>query len=179
MTQTDHRRQLVRLLQLAYSGEKAAAFAYSGHWRSVKNQAQKDRIRKIEEEEWEHRATVGRILETMGEKPALWREILMGLVGRSASFGCFVSGWFLPMYFAGKLEHANVNEYDTAAMHAGHLGLDEFLPELRAMTRTEQEHEIFFSEMVAGHRFLPVVRAIAGWDPEPVLLAAGKTGPGL
>ena len=30
------RRNLIRILQNAYSGEIAAAYAYRGHWKSVK-----------------------------------------------------------------------------------------------------------------------------------------------
>ncbi len=49
------RLKLVQLLQLAYSGEKAAALAYQGHARSVRDPAQKAMIEKIEKDEWVHR----------------------------------------------------------------------------------------------------------------------------
>jgi len=39
------RHRLVRLLQLAYSGEKAAALAYQGHSRSVRDLEEKAMIR--------------------------------------------------------------------------------------------------------------------------------------
>ena len=32
----DSRQNLIRILQNAYSGELAAAYAYRGHWRSLK-----------------------------------------------------------------------------------------------------------------------------------------------
>jgi Uma2 family endonuclease len=32
----DARQNLIRILQSAYSGELAAAFAYRGHWKSLK-----------------------------------------------------------------------------------------------------------------------------------------------
>lgn len=169
MDNSEHRRKLVGLLRLAYSGEKAAAYAYAGHWRSVKNPRERAQIQKIEGEEWEHRATVKRMLDVLGEKPNPWRELMMAVIGRSVSTACFLIGWFLPMYFAGKLEHANVKEYDGAAYHAKHLGLDEFLPELHQMTRTEEEHEYFFSKAIEGHRLLPVMRVLFRWDPEEVL----------
>lgn len=172
----DYRLKLVALLQLAYSGEKAAAYAYAGHWRSVKSPSQREKIKKIEQEEWEHRAAVGKMLSDLGEKPKLWREIWMTIIGRCVSIGCFLSGWFIPMYLAGKLENDNVNEYDTAANFAEQLGLNELLPELRAMTMTEEEHEFFFSEMASGHPLLPFIRAIFKWDPEPVLLANRNSG---
>ncbi len=40
-----HHPKLVRLLQLAYSAEKAAAFAYIGHAGSVKSPEEKAAIR--------------------------------------------------------------------------------------------------------------------------------------
>ena len=43
--------KLVKLLQLAYSAEKAAAFAYIGHAGSVKNQDEKVAIKQIEMDE--------------------------------------------------------------------------------------------------------------------------------
>ena len=55
-------RQFVKLLKLAYSAEMAAAFAYRGHWKSVKNSQQKEQIKKIEEEEWQHRKLIGEML---------------------------------------------------------------------------------------------------------------------
>jgi hypothetical protein len=43
--------QLVDLLQMAYSAEKAAAFAYQGHAGSVKDPVEKIAIRQIEIDE--------------------------------------------------------------------------------------------------------------------------------
>ncbi|MEP6767311.1 MAG: hypothetical protein ABJC61_01490 [Acidobacteriota bacterium] len=45
------RKMLVRLLQLACSGEKAAALAYQGHARSVRDPQEKAMIAKIENDE--------------------------------------------------------------------------------------------------------------------------------
>jgi hypothetical protein len=36
---------------LAYSGELAAGLAYRGHWRSVRDAAERERIQTIEAEE--------------------------------------------------------------------------------------------------------------------------------
>jgi demethoxyubiquinone hydroxylase (CLK1/Coq7/Cat5 family) len=59
MNTLGHREMLIHILRMAYSGEKAAGYAYSGHWRSVKDPTERRQIRKIENEEWEHRAIVG------------------------------------------------------------------------------------------------------------------------
>lgn len=165
----EHRRQLVRLLRLAYSGELAAALAYSGHWRSLKDPQQRAQVQKIEREEREHRATVGEMLNALNEKPQAWRELMMTIIGRSVALSCYLIGYFLPMYFAGKLEHANVMEYEGAAEHAQHLGLERFIPELHKMSKTEMEHEVFFSQACVGHPLLPIVSAVFKWDPKQVL----------
>ena len=44
------REKLIALLQLAYSGELAAAYAYRGHWHSVSAPDERAAIRKIEAE---------------------------------------------------------------------------------------------------------------------------------
>jgi demethoxyubiquinone hydroxylase (CLK1/Coq7/Cat5 family) len=173
----EHRRQLVRLLRLAYSGELAAAYAYSGHWRSLRDPQERAQVQKIEREEWEHRATVGEMLKALNEKPQAWRELMMATIGRSVALACFLIGYFLPMYFAGKLEHANVMEYEGAAEHAKHLGLERFIPELHRMSATEREHEVFFSNASSRHPLLPLVKAVFHWDPNEVLaLEANRSG---
>jgi demethoxyubiquinone hydroxylase (CLK1/Coq7/Cat5 family) len=53
--QTDPAK-LVEILQLAYSGELAAAYAYNGHWHSLVDPAERARVKTIEEEELHHRA---------------------------------------------------------------------------------------------------------------------------
>ncbi len=49
------RKNLIRILQNAYSGEIAAAYAYRGHWKSLKDSPERTEIKKIEAEEWDHR----------------------------------------------------------------------------------------------------------------------------
>jgi len=150
MTQ-DPRTKLIRQLQLAYSGELAAGYAYRGHWRSVTDEAERSRIRTIEEEEWHHRALVGRILKRLGAKPRLAREVRALLVGRILGFLCHLSPWFLPMYGAGKLESRNVKEYEDAASDAATCGEPEFIDCLLTMAEVEWEHERYFRSKVEGH----------------------------
>lgn len=142
------RRKLVRLLQLAYSGEKAAALAYQGHAASVKDTVQAAMIRKIENEEWVHREKVGKLLAELGAAPLALRELRSSIVGHTLSFLCRFTGWFLPMFFAGRLETRNVEEYDTAAAWAKEIGLDHFLPELSEMAAVEVLHEKYFLETI-------------------------------
>lgn len=148
MSREETRQKLVRLLQLAYSGEKAAALAYQGHAASVKNPAEAAMIRKIENDEWIHREKVGRLLHELGAAPLALRELRSAVVGHTLSFLCRFTGWFLPMFFAGRLETRNVDEYDTAAGWAREIGLDHFLPELQEMAAVEVEHEKYFLETI-------------------------------
>ena len=54
---------LINSLRLAYSAEKAAAYAYIGHARSLKNPAEKAAVQQIENDEWEHRENVLSIMK--------------------------------------------------------------------------------------------------------------------
>jgi rubrerythrin len=51
-------KELIDLLQKAYSAEKAAAFAYQGHAGSLKDKDQKKAVKQIELDEWNHRREV-------------------------------------------------------------------------------------------------------------------------
>lgn len=120
-------------------------------------------MKRIEEEEWEHRRLVGEMLAALGKRPVRAKELRTWLVGRALGIACHVIGWFLPMYFAGRLERDNAGEYDTAAAHAEALGVTGFADSLRAMAEAEAGHEVFFRSMVKGHRLLPLARRWFGW----------------
>src|SRR5215475_13443112 len=158
------RLRLIHILQLAYSGERAAAYAYRGHWRSVSNPEEKERIHHIEDEEWHHRRLVGQMLAELGASPDPRREFKAQVIGRTLQALCHVSGWLLPMYGAGKLERRNIVEYETAARYAVGCGKVEFVDCLLMMAEVEWEHEQYFRAKVLSHslgRFLPI------WPPPP------------
>jgi rubrerythrin len=106
---------LIRILQLAYSGELAAAYAYRGHWASVSDAEERKRIQEIEAEEWHHRELVGELLHAMGAGPSRAREARAWIIGRVLGVLCRLAGWFPPMWAAGKLERRNIVEYEVAA----------------------------------------------------------------
>jgi demethoxyubiquinone hydroxylase (CLK1/Coq7/Cat5 family) len=112
------RQKLINLLQRAYSAERAAAYAYRGHWRSVKNEDERARIRQIEDEEWHHRELVGDMLKQLGSQPNQLRERRSLFLGRVLGGMCHLMGWFAPMYGAGRLESRNIREYELAARYA-------------------------------------------------------------
>jgi hypothetical protein len=155
---------LVAILQLAYSGELAAALAYRGHWKSVSDAEDRQRIRQIEEEEWRHRSLVGAMLRDLGESPGRLREVRARLIGRTLGLLCHVSGWLAPMYGAGRLESRNIREYEAAARHALSGGRDEWVDCLLTMAEIEWEHEAFFRSRVLSHR---VGRRLRIWPAPP------------
>lgn len=160
----DARKNLIRILQNAHAGELAAAYAYRGHWKSVKNSEEREHIKKIEAEEWHHRKCVRKWLEHFGAKPNARREKVFWTIGKALGLICYVSGWFFPMYFAGRLESRNVQEYVDAANFARELGMDECAEEMLEMSRTEGEHEKYFRGVVRNHRLLPISKKVFRWS---------------
>ena len=157
------KQELIALLQMAYSAELAAAYAYRGHWHSVSDICERERIHQIEDEEWHHRHLVGEMLIKLGAGPDKSRERRAAIVGRVLGWLCHLTGWLAPMYGAGKLESRNIREYETAARYARDAGHPEFINCLLAMAEVEWEHEKYFRSRVLAHRF---ARHLSLW-PEP------------
>ena len=154
-----HEQSLVALLELAYSGELAAAYAYRGHWKSVSNPEERARIQAIEEEELHHRRMVGEMLRALGVSPSRLRERRAAAIGRALGALCHLAGWLAPMYGAGRLESRNIREYEAAARFARGCGRDEWLDSLLTMAEVEWEHEQYFRSQVLKHwlgRRLPI-----------------------
>ena len=156
-------QQLIALLQLAYSGELAAAYAYRGHWHSVGDKGERARIAEIEQEELHHRKLVGEMLSGLGAAPNKAREFRAAIIGRFLGLFCHVGGWLAPMYGAGRLESSNIREYETAARYARECGRDEFIDCLLTMAEVEWEHEKYFRSRVLMH---PLGRRLSLW-PQP------------
>jgi rubrerythrin len=154
---------LIRILQNAHAGECAAAFAYRGHWKSLKDSPEKDGIRRIEAEEWDHRERVKRWLDHFGAKPRPLREAVFWTIGRTLGPMCFVSGRFMPMYFAGRLESQNILEYAEAAEYAALAGLPDCEADLLDMSRVEAEHELYFRQKVQDHFLMPLMKTVFRW----------------
>lgn len=161
--QTDTSR-LVSILQLAYSGELAAAYAYRGHWHSLSDPSERARVKTIEDEELHHRTLVGEMLQSLDAEPDRRRELRAKVVGRVLGFFCHVSGWLVPMYGAGKLESKNIVEYETAARYARDCGRIEFIDCLLTMAEVEWEHEAFFRSCVLRHW---LGKRLAIWSAPP------------
>ncbi|MFN2512265.1 MAG: ferritin-like domain-containing protein [Pyrinomonadaceae bacterium] len=187
--QSDH-QDLTAILQLAYSGELAAAYAYRGHWHSLTAADERARVEKIENEEWHHRQLVGEMLRSLNSRPSAFREFRAAIIGRMLSLLCHLSGWLVPMYGAGRLESRNIREYETAARYASNSGRDDLVDCLLTMAEVEWEHEHYFRSLVMSHRWanrLPIWpqppakemirksfehdyrgRRAAGWSPSTI-----------
>lgn len=164
MNPAEARSKLVEILQFAYSGELAAGLAYRGHWGSVSDPAERDRIRTIEDEEWHHRELVGAMLRELGSGPDPRRERRATIIGRTLGVLCHVATWFPPMYGAGKLESRNIREYEAAARFARDSGNEHFVDCLLTMAEVEWEHEAYFRARVTSHWLSRVVRV---WPAPP------------
>ena len=154
---------LVRLLRLAYSAEKAAAFAYIGHAGSVKGTDAKVAIRQIEMDEWGHREAVLSIMRQYGIPVSQYNEVKYHIIGRIISISCYVIGWFMPYYFAGRLESGNVCEYFIMMRYFNDLGITEHDDVLYEMGIKEKEHEDYFRKSLENNRLLPLFERIFGW----------------
>ena len=137
---------LIDLLQRAYSAEKAAAFAYQGHAGAVKKSEEKIAIQQIEIDEWNHRNKVLGIMKQYDIPISKYYEVRFHIIGKIISGSCYVIGWFMPFYFAGRLESGNVCEYFHMKHYFNELGITMHDTMLYAMGVKEKEHEVYFLE---------------------------------
>ena len=133
--------ELKDLLQLAYSAERAASFAYQGHAGAVKEPEDKKRIKEIEDDEWIHRADVLKIMQEYEIPISTWYEVKYFIIGKIICYSYYVIGWFMPMYFAGRLESGNVNEYFIMKDYFNQLNITKHDAILAEMGMKEKEHE--------------------------------------
>ena len=154
---------LVDLLQRAYSAEKAAAFAYQGHAGSVKSETDKKLIRQVEIDEWNHRREVLELMRHYGIPVSRYYEFRFHIIGKLISFSCYVIGWFMPYYFAGRLESGNVCEYFRMKQLFNGLGIHEHDQVLYDMGIKEKEHELYFLEKASSAKWLPVFERLFRW----------------
>jgi hypothetical protein len=157
--------RLVQLLQLAYSAELAATFAYQGHAGSLRDPEQVAEVQRIENEERHHRSCVCAIMDDIGVSPSSWYEWKYSMIGKIICVSCYLIGWFMPMYFAGRLESGNVNEYIEMKALLNAAGITRHDAIVDEMTWVEKDHEVFFLEHVTGHWMLPLFQVVFRWGP--------------
>jgi rubrerythrin len=147
----------------AYSAEKAAAYAYQGHAKSVIDAEEKIAINQIEIDEWNHRKEVLEIMKQYDIPISKWYEIKFLIIGKTISASCFVIGWFMPFYFAGSLESGNVCEYFKMKQYFNSLGITEHDEILYEMGIKEKEHEVYFLSKIQNNKLLPFFEKIFNW----------------
>lgn len=145
------RTDLVRTLQLAYSGELGAIRAYLGHRAALREPAQREALAVILKDEIRHRRCVLAMLESLGAAPDARAERRVNRIGRAIAFICHVGGWFIPMYGAARLESANIVEYEVAARLAWYAGCHELIEELLHMAEVEWDHELTLRSFAETH----------------------------
>ena len=151
------------MLQKAYSAEKAAAFAYIGHGGSIKSISKKSKIKEIEDDEWNHRKEVLDIMNIYNIPVSNYYEIKYALIGKSIAFSCYVIGWFMPYYFAGRLESGNVCEYFIIMKYFHKIGIKNHDKQLYEMGIKEKEHEDYFYNEIKHSQLLPFFQKIFFW----------------
>jgi len=156
-------KKLRRLLQMAYSAEKAAAFAYIGHAHSVRHPEEKKAIKQIEIDEWNHREEVLKIMNQYEISPSKYFEIRFHIIGRVISMSCYIIGWFMPYYFAGRLESGNVCEYFKMMHYFHELEIYEHNTTLYEMGIKEKEHEVYFLNAIKYKKLLPFFEKLFRW----------------
>jgi rubrerythrin len=159
-------KELVDLLKKAYSAEKAAAFAYQGHAGSVKDKTEKAAIKQIEMDEWNHRKEVLEIMKEYDIPVSKYYEFRFHVIGKIISFSCYVIGWFMPFYFAGRLESGNVCEYFRMMQYFHSLGIIEHNQVLYEMGIKEKEHEIYFLSKIKNKKLLPFFEKLFAWGSD-------------
>jgi hypothetical protein len=155
--------KLVDLLQQAYSAERAAAFAYQGHAGSVKDINEKSAIKQIEIDEWNHRKEVLQIMQQYNVPVSTFYEIKYYIIGKIISFSCYIIGWFMPYYFAGRLESGNVCEYFRMMRYFHELQIIEHNQILFEMGIKEKEHEVYFLGKIKNKKLLPYFERLFAW----------------
>ena len=151
------------MLQRAYSAEKAAAFAYQGHADSVKDIEEKQAIHQIEMDEWNHRKEVLQIMKIYEIPLSKYYEIRFHIIGKIISYSCYIIGWFMPFYFAGRLESGNVCEYFRMMQYFHELDITEHNQVLFEMGIKEKEHEIYFLGKIKNKKLLPFFEKLFTW----------------
>ncbi len=155
---------LIDLIQMAYSAEKAAAFAYQGHAGSVKDKAAKIAIKQIEIDEWNHRQEMLELLHLYELPISKYYEFRFHVVGKIISYSCYLIGWFMPYYFAGRLESGNVCEYFRMKAFFNEIGITKHDQTLYDMGIKEKEHEVYFYNQIKDSKMLPFFEKLFKWS---------------
>ncbi len=155
--------QLVGSLRKAYSAERAASYAYIGHAGSLKDPEEKAAVREIEQDEWDHREQVLKIMLQYEVPVSQYYELKYFLIGKFIGYSCYFIGRFMPYFFAGKLESGNVCEYFLMIQYFHSLDITSHDETLYEMGIKEKEHEVYFLETIRDAAWLPLFERFFSW----------------
>jgi hypothetical protein len=114
-------------------------------------------------DEWNHRKEVFEIMTHYQIPISQNYEFQFYCIGKIISYSCYIIGWFMPYYFAGKLESGNVCEYFRMLHYFHELKIVEHDEILYEMGMKEKEHEVYFLEKIKGKRMLPFFEKVFSW----------------
>ena len=169
-----HLTELQKLVRLANSAERAAGYAYVGHAWSVGDKKTRAEIREIELDEWQHRKYLEESLDLLQVKPSKYLEFKFSVIGKVIGLSCLVIGKFMPNYFAGRLESANVNEYLEMARLALDSPLREHIGCILEMAVVEKRHELYFLSKVQDDAWLKLFQTIFKWGKDSTFNPIGN-----
>ena len=129
----------------------------------MKDKEEKIAIKQIEIDEWNHRKEVLAIMRKYNIPISKYYEFRYYVIGKIISFSCYVIGWFMPFYFAGRLESGNVCEYFRMMHYFHKLGILEHNQILYEMGIKEKEHEVYFLGKIKNKRMLPFFETVFSW----------------
>jgi rubrerythrin len=158
------KRELLRGLQLAYSGEWGAIRAYLGHRASLPAGEDRALIRRVLVDEIRHRRVVLEILTRLGGEPDARSERKLNCVGAAIAAFCRVGGRLLPMAGAARLERDNIVEYEVLARLAWWANLHDLVEPMLHLAEVEWDHEAWLR---ASARKRPLGRLATAWAPPP------------
>ncbi len=117
-------------------------------------------------DEWEHRQAVFKMMNQYNVPISKWLELKFALIGKFVAFTCYVTGFFIPTYFAGRLESGNTCEYYRMVDLFEKIGITEHSMLLNEMGDKEKEHEIYLAKLIANHWMLPFFQKLFKWGPD-------------
>ena len=141
----------------------AAAMAYVGHAGSLASPEAKAAVKRIEIDEWNHRANVLALMQKHEVPVSRYLEVRCWCIGKIIAFSCHLIGRFMPYFFAGKLESGNVCEYFVMIRYFRELGICEHDEMLYEMGLKEKEHEAYFLQQIKNDRALPLFESLFSW----------------
>jgi len=127
---------------------------------------EKKNIKQIENDEWNHRREVLALMQQYDVPISKNYEVRAHIIGKVISASCYVIGWFMPFYFAGRLESGNVCEYFRMKQYFNSLGITEHDQLLYDMGIKEKEHEVYFLDGIKTNKLLPLFQKLLGWGDE-------------